>query len=127
MRSTSIFALAASLALFSIGAQAAAPSNWPAGARDSFVSVFEACRTAQVHFWLQKSGVCRYQAGGARHDRSSVLASTTWLFSCQVPFCLTPVTLVRLSVGRKAPAAVRQAFSNERPGVGSCTGSSQPT
>ncbi len=37
MRFTSTLALATSLALFSLGAQAAAPSNWPAGARDSFV------------------------------------------------------------------------------------------
>ena len=38
MRFTSTLALAASLTLLSLGAQAAAPSNWPAGARDSFVS-----------------------------------------------------------------------------------------
>ena len=37
MRFTSIFALAVSLTLLSAGAQAAAPSNWPAGARDNFV------------------------------------------------------------------------------------------
>ncbi|WP_099602678.1 hypothetical protein [Pseudomonas sp. 2995-1] len=37
MRFTSTLALAATLSLLSIGAQAAAPSNWPAGARDSFV------------------------------------------------------------------------------------------
>lgn len=37
MRFTSTLALAASLTLLSLGAQAAAPSNWPAGARDSFV------------------------------------------------------------------------------------------
>ena len=33
MRFTSTLALAATLSLLSIGAQAAAPSNWPAGAR----------------------------------------------------------------------------------------------
>ena len=56
MRSTSIFALAASLALFSIGAQAAAPSNWPAGTRDSFVKDCSAAaqqsvdaKTAKAH------------------------------------------------------------------------------
>lgn len=37
MRFTSTLALAATLSLLSLGAQAAAPSNWPAGARDSFV------------------------------------------------------------------------------------------
>ena len=37
MRFTSTLALAASLTLLSLGAQAAAPSNWPVGARDSFV------------------------------------------------------------------------------------------
>ncbi|MDY0831389.1 MULTISPECIES: hypothetical protein [unclassified Pseudomonas] len=37
MRFTSTFALAASLTLMSLGAHAAAPSNWPAGARDSFI------------------------------------------------------------------------------------------
>ena len=37
MRFSSTFALAASLTLLSLGAQAAAPSNWPAGARDAFV------------------------------------------------------------------------------------------
>jgi len=37
MRFSSTFALAASLTLLSLGAQAAAPSSWPAGARDSFV------------------------------------------------------------------------------------------
>ncbi|MGY2373286.1 hypothetical protein ACW9IB_02045 [Pseudomonas sp. SDO524_S393] len=37
MRFTSTFAFAASLTLLSLGAQAAAPSNWPAGARDSFI------------------------------------------------------------------------------------------
>jgi len=43
MRFTSTLALAASLSLLSLGAQAAAPSNWPAGARDSFV---KDCSTA---------------------------------------------------------------------------------
>ncbi|MCF5548663.1 MULTISPECIES: hypothetical protein [Pseudomonas] len=38
MRFTSTLALAASLTLLSLGAQAAAPSNWPAGARDSFIA-----------------------------------------------------------------------------------------
>ena len=37
MRFTSTLALAASLTLLSVCAQAAAPSNWPAGARDNFV------------------------------------------------------------------------------------------
>ncbi|WP_294732655.1 hypothetical protein [uncultured Pseudomonas sp.] len=37
MRFTSTFALAASLTFMSLGAHAAAPSNWPAGARDSFI------------------------------------------------------------------------------------------
>ena len=38
MRFSSTFALAASLTLISLGAHAAAPSNWPAGARDAFVN-----------------------------------------------------------------------------------------
>ena len=37
MRFTSTLALAASLAFLSVGAHAAAPSNWPEGARDSFI------------------------------------------------------------------------------------------
>ena len=37
MRFTSTLALAASLAFLSLGAQAAAPSNWPTGARDNFI------------------------------------------------------------------------------------------
>ncbi len=37
MRFTSTLALAASLTLLSFGAHAAAPSNWPEGARDNFI------------------------------------------------------------------------------------------
>ncbi|MGQ7859532.1 hypothetical protein P0D91_09495 [Pseudomonas sp. CBSPBW29] len=43
MRFTSTFALAASLTLMSLGAHAAAPSNWPAGAREGFI---KDCSTA---------------------------------------------------------------------------------
>ncbi|MBN0977190.1 hypothetical protein JTY93_17345 [Pseudomonas hygromyciniae] len=48
MRSTSIFALAASLTLFSIGAHAAASSNWPAGARDAFINDCSAAASQNV-------------------------------------------------------------------------------
>ena len=48
MRFTSSLALAASLAFLSLGAQAAAPSNWPAGARDSFVQDCSAAASQNV-------------------------------------------------------------------------------
>lgn len=48
MRFTSIFTLAASLTLVSLGAHAAAPSNWPAGARDSFVQDCSAAASQNV-------------------------------------------------------------------------------
>ena len=48
MRFTSTFALAASLTLISLGAQAAAPSNWPTGARDSFIQDCSAAASQNV-------------------------------------------------------------------------------
>ena len=48
MRFSSTFALAASLTLLSFGAQAAAPTNWPAGARDSFVKDCSAAASQNV-------------------------------------------------------------------------------
>ena len=48
MRFTSTLALAASLTLLSLGAQAAAPSNWPAGARDSFIKDCSAAASQNV-------------------------------------------------------------------------------
>lgn len=48
MRFSSTLALAASLAFLSLGAQAAAPSNWPAGARDSFVKDCSAAASQNV-------------------------------------------------------------------------------
>ncbi len=48
MRFTSTLALASSLTFVSLGAQAAAPSNWPAGARDSFVSDCSAAASQNV-------------------------------------------------------------------------------
>lgn len=48
MRFTSSLALAASLTVLSLGAQAAAPSNWPAGARDSFVKDCSAAASQNV-------------------------------------------------------------------------------
>ncbi|RUP85153.1 hypothetical protein D8M40_12045 [Corynebacterium propinquum] len=48
MRFTSSLALAASLTLLSLGAQAAAPSNWPAGARDSFINDCSAAASQNV-------------------------------------------------------------------------------
>ena len=48
MRFTSTLAFAATLSLLSLGAQAAAPSNWPAGARDSFVKDCSAAASQNV-------------------------------------------------------------------------------
>ena len=48
MRFSSTLALAASLAFLSLGAQAAAPSNWPASARDSFVKDCSAAASQNV-------------------------------------------------------------------------------
>ena len=48
MRFSSTLALAASLAFLSLGAQAEAPSNWPAGARDSFVKDCSAAASQNV-------------------------------------------------------------------------------
>ncbi|AZF32927.1 hypothetical protein C4J89_3460 [Pseudomonas sp. R4-35-07] len=48
MRFTSTLALAASLAFLSFGAQAAAPSNWPEGARDAFVKDCSAAASQNV-------------------------------------------------------------------------------
>ncbi|MCK3827252.1 hypothetical protein [Pseudomonas sp. W2Aug9] len=53
MRFTSTLAVAATLSLLSLGAQAAAPSNWPAGARDAFVSDCSAAASQNVD--LQKA------------------------------------------------------------------------
>ena len=48
MRFTSTLAVAATLSLLSLGAQAAAPSNWPAGARDAFVNDCSAAASQNV-------------------------------------------------------------------------------
>ncbi len=48
MRFTSTLALAATLSLLSLGAQAAAPSNWPEGARDNFVKDCSAAASQNV-------------------------------------------------------------------------------
>ena len=48
MHFTSTLVAASTLSLLSLGAQAAAPSNWPAGARNSFVSDCSAAASQNV-------------------------------------------------------------------------------